>query len=111
MTPIDLEVAKNIKFYRKERGLTQSDLATKLGVGNTAVSGWEVGRNSIDLETLAKICKILDVTIKDMYGKYGEELEQNYTDKERKIIRAYRNHPEIQHAVDLLLGLSDTSED
>ncbi|MBP3494934.1 MAG: helix-turn-helix transcriptional regulator [Clostridia bacterium] len=95
------EIAKNILFYRKKYGYTQSQLGKLLGVRNTSVSNWETGDNSIDIETLIKLCKIFNVELNDMYGPFGKKEE--FTEKERKIIEAYRAKPGMQPAVDTLL--------
>lgn len=71
MSTVREEIAKNLLFYRKKSGLTQKELAGKLGVKNTAVSNWESGNNSIDIDTLFLACEIFGVTLNDMYGKYS----------------------------------------
>lgn len=71
MATVRDEIAKNLLFYRKRAGLTQKELAEKLGVKNTAVSNWESGNNSVDIETLFTACKILGVSVNDMYGIYS----------------------------------------
>lgn len=73
MSTVREEIAKNLLFYRKKSGFTQKQLAEKLGVKNTAVSNWESGNNSIDIETLFSACEIFGVTLNDMYGKYSFE--------------------------------------
>ena len=73
MATVKEEIAKNLLFYRKKSGLTQKELAAKLGVKNTAVSNWESGNNSIDIETLFAACEIFGVTLNDMYGRYSVE--------------------------------------
>lgn len=73
MSTVREEIAKNLLFYRKKAGFTQKQLAEKLGVKNTAVSNWESGNNSIDIETLFSACEIFGVTLNDMYGKYSFE--------------------------------------
>lgn len=60
-------IAKNLLFYRKKARLTQKELARLLGVGNSAISNWETGVNSIDIDTLVKACEVMGVTINDMY--------------------------------------------
>lgn len=60
-------VAKNLLFYRKKNKITQKELAEKLGVKHNAISAWENGVNSIDIDTLFKVCKIFNVTVNDMY--------------------------------------------
>lgn len=72
MSTVKEEIAKNLLFYRKKAGLTQKQFAALLGVKNTAVSNWESGNNSIDIETLFAACEIFGVTLNDMYGKYSE---------------------------------------
>lgn len=65
------EISKNLLFYRKKSGMTQKELAEKLGVKNSAVSNWEKGVNSIDIETLFKACTIFEITVNDMYGLFS----------------------------------------
>lgn len=65
---IKKKVAENIYKYRKKAGLTQKQLAERLGVKNTAVSNWENGQNSIDTELLFRVCDVFGVTINEMYG-------------------------------------------
>lgn len=60
-------VSKNLLYYRKKNKITQKDLAEKLGVKHNAISAWENGVNSIDIDTLFRICKIFGVTVNDMY--------------------------------------------
>lgn len=101
------EIAKNILFYRKKYGYTQSQLGELLGVRNTSVSNWETGDNSIDIETLLKLCKIFNVELNDMYGQYGKK--DDLTEKEKKIIEAYRTKKEMQPAIDKLLLSESTN--
>lgn len=46
-------------------------LASQLNVKNTAVSNWESGANSIDIEMLYRICKVLKISVNDIYGKFS----------------------------------------
>lgn len=103
MEDIRRNISKNLLYYRKQNNLTQTDLARLLGVSNSAVSNWENGFNSIDIETLFRTCRIFGVTLDDMYGTH--EKKPFYTPHEQKIIEEYRNRPRLQEAVDILLGL------
>lgn len=60
-------IAKNLLYYRKKNKITQKELADKLGVKHNAISAWENGVNSIDIDTLFRICKIFGITVNDMY--------------------------------------------
>lgn len=91
MATVKDEIAKNLLYYRKKTGLTQKELAAKLGVKNTAVSNWESGNNSIDIETLFSACEIFGVTLNDMYGKYSVDKSSNpvLSDTQRYILDTF----------------------
>ena len=57
------QFAKFIIEQRKERGLTQSDLAKKLNVTDKAVSKWERGLNYPDISTIEELAKVFEVTV------------------------------------------------
>ena len=61
-------IAKNLLFYRKKNKITQKKLAEKLGVKHNAISSWKNGVNSIDIDTLFRVCQIFGITVNDMYG-------------------------------------------
>ena len=67
-------VAKNLLYYRKKNKITQKELAEKLGVKHNAISSWENGVNSIDIDTLFQICKIFGITVNDMYASPFNQL-------------------------------------
>ena len=58
-----------LKFARIEAGLTQSDLARKLGVSPSTIGMYEQGRRLPDYNTLSEICSILRVSIFDFFPK------------------------------------------
>lgn len=60
-------VAKNLMYYRKKNKITQKELADQLGVKHNAISSWENGVNSIDIDTLFRVCQIFGITVNDMY--------------------------------------------
>lgn len=93
MATVKEEIAKNLLFYRKKAGLTQKELATKLGVKNTAVSNWESGNNSIDIETLFSACEIFGVTLNDMYGMYSVDKSSAavLSADEERLLLTFRN--------------------
>ena len=61
-------IEKNLLFYRKNNKITQKKLAEKLGVKHNAISSWKNGVNSIDIDTLFRVCQIFGITVNDMYG-------------------------------------------
>ena len=80
------EIAKNIFFYRKKRGLSRKTLAEKVGVTIASISHWENERNSIDIDTLYKVCLVLNVSMSDMFGAFAKNSEEVYSSYERNLI-------------------------
>ena len=60
-------------YDRKKNKITQKALAEQLGVKHNAISAWENGVNSIDIDTLFRVCKIFGVTVNDMYEMTSSE--------------------------------------
>ncbi|MBQ2973201.1 MAG: helix-turn-helix transcriptional regulator [Clostridia bacterium] len=68
-------LAENIQKYRKKCGLTQEDLAKKLGVTFQAVSKWENSKAAPDITLIPTIAKIFNITTDDLFGNYEEDVE------------------------------------
>lgn len=68
---------KILKELRKQKGLSQSELARLCSVHQTAVSQWENGRTSPDSESLLVLSKVLGVSVGKLIG--GEDLESRIT--------------------------------
>lgn len=66
-------IAENIKHFREEKKISQSELAEKLNVTRQAVSNWECGKTEPDIETLHKISDIFEITIEELI--YGTKRE------------------------------------
>ena len=61
-------IGKRISALRKERDMTQVDLADRLGVTYQAVSSWERGNSMPDIAKLPDISQILNVSIDELLG-------------------------------------------
>jgi transcriptional regulator with XRE-family HTH domain len=59
-------ICKRIKKYRYDIGMTQEDLAEKVGVSRVYIGYVEQGRNTPSLEILEKIAKSLKVKLPDL---------------------------------------------
>lgn len=57
---------KFIAFKRKEKNLTQEQLAEKLGISNKTVSKWENGKCMPDYSLVQPLCKALEITIAEL---------------------------------------------
>lgn len=57
------DIGRFISELRKEKGLTQKELAEKLNVTDKAVSKWETGRSAPDISLLVSLSEVLGVTV------------------------------------------------
>ena len=57
---------ENLKKLRKQTGLTQKDIALKLNVVESCYANWEQGRTEPNIETLKKLCEILEVSADEL---------------------------------------------
>ena len=64
---INKYVGSKIKDYRKSFGLSQEELAKKIGVGKTTISNYEVGIRSPKKPQLIKLSEVFDVAIDDFF--------------------------------------------
>ena len=71
-------LAQNLVKLRKASNMTQSELAEKLSYSDKAVSKWERGESSPDIEILYEISKLYKVTIDELLS---EEVKINHTKK------------------------------
>lgn len=66
-------IGNRISKYRKAKGMTQEELASKLGVSSQAVSKWENDISCPDISLLPQLCSLLDVTADELLtGKANE---------------------------------------
>ena len=79
-----IKIGNFISKLRKEKKLTQDDLAEKLNVSTKSVSRWETGRNMPDYSILKDLCEILDISVNELIN--GEKVEKD------KIIEEYDNN-------------------
>ena len=71
-----------LKQCRKQQGMSQAELASKLGVTQQAVGKWESGKSSPDPTTVARIAEILSTTADFLLGLYRPVASSN-TPEER----------------------------
>ena len=67
-----MEFNEKLQELRKQRGLTQEELAQALYVSRTAISKWESGRGYPNIESLKAIAKFFAITIDELLS--GDEL-------------------------------------
>ena len=68
-----IKINEQIAFLRKQKGITQEELAKTLGVTNQAVSKWESAQCCPDIQLLPGLAKIFDVSIDELIGYKSTE--------------------------------------
>ncbi len=91
-----VKIGKFIASKRKEQGLTQLQLAEKLGITDRAVSKWETGKSLPDASLMPELCKLLKITINDLLC--GEVVSvENYNEKAEKALLEMVKKEETQN--------------
>lgn len=60
------EIGRRLKKARLDAGLTQKEVAEKLGITYQAISNYERGTNRVDTDTLTRLCNIYSIKISDL---------------------------------------------
>lgn len=69
------KTGKLISSIRKDKGLTQKQLADSLGVSNATISKWETGKGFPDISLLEPLASVLDITVSEILA--GERHKNN----------------------------------
>ena len=91
-----MEFNEKLQELRKQKGITQEELAEALYVSRTAVSKWESGRGYPNIESLKEISKFFSVSIDELLS--GEKL---------LFIAEKENKTNIKNICELLFGAVD----
>lgn len=105
------KIGEFIQCIRKEKGMTQKDLADRISVSDKTISKWENGNSVPDTEILTSLCQNLDISVNELLS--GEKLPvETYPVKaEENMINLLkenednRKNSKIQLAVGIVLGI------
>lgn len=109
-----MDIGKFIASCRKEKGLTQAQLAAKLNITDRAVSKWETGKSMPDSSIMLELCNILGVTVNELLsgekigaGHYEEKASENLIALTRKAETARTNNVvmSIIYTVVMVVGI------
>lgn len=111
---------EQLQKIMKEKGITQSELCKRTGIPKSAMSQYISGAFKPKQKRTYLIAKALNVSEAWLIGMENAEQERRepqqinqdirLTDHEKEVIIAYRQHPEMQNAVDTLLQVPTTQE-
>ena len=99
-----------ISEMRKEKGLTQKQLASEIGVSDKAVSKWENGRGMPDTSLIPDLCRVLGINLNELLS--GERLSEDaYSGKaENNMVELIKNNEKAKRentgsAIGTIIGI------
>ena len=100
-----LVTGKFISQKRKEKNLTQEQLAEKLGVSNKTVSKWETGKCMPDYSVVKSLCKELEISVAELMDGEAAEEKSVRTYDEEQIMDLLRRTQELEKQKNTLYGI------
>ena len=99
---------EKIAYFRRVKGISQSELAEKLNLTRQAISRWERGNTEPDLDSIIRLCKIFDISTDEFL--LGEVIE--YEDKRSSTeIKEEGNVPQVTENVTKEGGASEGKQE
>ena len=96
---------KFIAHKRKEKNLTQEQLAEKLGVSNKTVSKWETGKCMPDYSVVKALCDELEITVAELMDGEASDEKSVRTYDEEQIIDLLKRTQNLEKQKNLLYGI------
>lgn len=97
------KIGKFITVMRKEKGLTQEQLAEKLNVNGKTVSRWETGRNMPDYSILESLTSELGITVNELIR--GERIieEEIIREYDHNLVDVLKEYKRLKRAKNIIL--------
>jgi len=103
------KIGEFISVLRKERGMTQQQLADAIGVSNKTISKWECGKGMPELALMLPLCDVLQINMNELLtgehlseSSYPEQAEANM----RTLIQETESRKKKKHSSLLLFGVA-----
>ena len=77
-----VRIGEYISKLRKDKNMTQQELADKLNVTDRAIGNWENGRRLPDISLMKELCEVFDITIDELL--YGGEVKM---EKQKELLK------------------------
>lgn len=99
-----IEIGEFIAKCRKEKKLTQAQLAERLNITDRAVSKWETGKSMPDSSIMLELCEILGITVNELLS--GEKIGiENYEEKVNENLIALKRKDENNMAKNVVISI------
>lgn len=103
---INQQIGSTIADLRRKRGLTQEQLAEKLGVTNRSISRWENGVTAPDISMLQDLSRFLDVPVSQLItGQADDSPDRTQACVQMTLELACRERNELRRKLNLRFGL------
>lgn len=101
-----------LKQLRQDKGVLQKDVAFYLGIDRTTYVKYERGDSEPNHDMLSRLADYFNVSVDYLLGRenYRISPDKQLSENEEHLIEAYRNHPELQDAVNRILYIDTKPE-
>ena len=89
-----IKIGGFLKDLRKEKGITQEQLAEKLGVSGRTISRWETGNNMPDISLLVEIAEFFDVSIPEIIK--GERKSEDMKEETKEVAETMSDYARVE---------------
>ena len=108
-----VKIGKFIAGCRKNKNLTQAQLAEKLNITDRAISKWETGNGMPDSSIMLELCKILNISVNELLSgeaikmeNYDELAEKNLLELKKQKEEADRNMLKLEWVIGYMASIT-----
>ena len=102
-------IGERLQYLRELRKVSKKKVAKALAIHETTYGKYELSVRKPDIDAVDKLADYFNVSTDYLLGRTDDPTpptgEPSVTPQERKLIEAYRNNPDMQSAVNRLLGV------
>lgn len=84
-----MKIGESIKNLRKNKNLTQKELASALNIGQASICEWEQNKYEPTLSAIIELSKFFNCTIEELVGLSNLQNSSNLTKKEEKLLKSF----------------------
>lgn len=106
-----IELANKLAELRKQKGLSQEELADKLNVSRQTISKWERGEASPDTDNLVELAKLYEISLDKLLGLKVEDQKEIKGEDEEAKIKISNSKIEINDGKEKVILIDDDDDD
>lgn len=81
VSAIAMRIGDRIRLHRRRLGMTQKELAARVGVSPGTIGMYETNRREPDLETIRRLAEVLGVTVAELVGETATDMPREGRDE------------------------------